>query len=132
LKAPKDLTDKVGTFRGHIWVREMSDKNARFLISKIGREDMLELLIVGKAHDKIRGLTTWADAEPQILRVINDPLFVSELKINGRDLLDLGMEQGKRMGWALEILLRTVMEDPKKNDKDTLSKIVEEVIAETL
>lgn len=50
------------------------------------------------------------------------PCSLSELEISGRDLMALGA-RGKDIGRILNILLSKVLEDPAKNDRDTLQEL---------
>ncbi len=42
------------------------------------------------------------------------------LKINGKDLIDIGFKPGKAMGETLDRLLEQVLENPLLNEKQTL------------
>jgi len=53
---------------------------------------------------------------------------IKELKITGRDLLDLGMKQGAVIGEVLNTFLDEVIEDPDKNKKEQLLKRAQELI----
>ena len=48
-----------------------------------------------------------------------DPVEVSDLAVNGDDLLHIGIS-GKRLGETLRALLRYVLEDPTRNTRDAL------------
>jgi tRNA nucleotidyltransferase (CCA-adding enzyme) len=48
-----------------------------------------------------------------------DPVEVSDLAINGTDLLAAGIT-GKRLGDTLRALLQYVLEDPARNTRDAL------------
>lgn len=50
-------------------------------------------------------------------------LSLKDLKLNGKDLLDLGFEPGKQLGIILEDLLNCVVEDPELNVKEKLLQI---------
>jgi tRNA nucleotidyltransferase (CCA-adding enzyme) len=49
---------------------------------------------------------------------------LKDLAINGKDLLALGIPEGKEIGRILNQLLDMVMDDEIKNDKDELLKFV--------
>jgi tRNA nucleotidyltransferase (CCA-adding enzyme) len=49
-----------------------------------------------------------------------DPLSVGDLAIDGNDLMDLGFHAGPAIGETLRRLLDVVIEDPSKNQRDTL------------
>lgn len=47
-------------------------------------------------------------------------LTVKDLKINGKDLIAMGMQPGPEMGRVLNVLLDAVLGDPSLNERDTL------------
>ena len=49
-----------------------------------------------------------------------------ELKINGKDLMDMGVPQGKEIGEILSWLLDQVLEQPVLNERETLTAMVKE------
>ena len=53
-------------------------------------------------------------------------LSIKELKINGKDLMDMGVPQGKEIGQILSWLLDQVLEDPQLNECETLTRMAEE------
>lgn len=50
-------------------------------------------------------------------------LSLKDLKINGKDLIDLGFQPGKQLGQILEELFNSVVEDPDLNTKEKLLQI---------
>lgn len=52
------------------------------------------------------------------------PLTIKDLDINGYDLMELGIPQGKEIGTTLNYLLEVVLNNPDLNHKDTLLQIV--------
>lgn len=58
-------------------------------------------------------------------------LTIKQLAVNGRDLLQHGIPEGKEIGYVLQKLLDVVIEEPKKNDKkyliDKAKKIYEKM-----
>ena len=63
----------------------------------------------------------------EIYRVVlerKDPLSVKELEINGNDLIAAGIAPGPDLGAALERAMRAVLEDPARNDKETLLRYI--------
>ena len=63
-----------------------------------------------------------------IEKVKREPIKPTMLKINGNDILKLGVPQGPKVGWILKVLLEEVLDDPKKNKKDYLLKRTKELI----
>lgn len=49
-----------------------------------------------------------------------EPYRLSDLKVNGTDLQNAGIAEGKEIGQVLEQLMELVMENPRKNQKEYL------------
>ncbi len=58
-------------------------------------------------------------------------LTLKDLKVTGRDLMELGMQPGKQMGEMLQYLLESVLEDPEKNERQVLLGLTEARMRET-
>lgn len=54
------------------------------------------------------------------VRRVGAPLTVSELAIDGRTLIRLGMRPGPHFGEILDALLEWVLEDPERNEREML------------
>ena len=52
-----------------------------------------------------------------------EPVYLKELKITGKDLIEHGIEPGPKLGEVLKALLDAVHRDPEKNDADKLLKL---------
>ena len=50
----------------------------------------------------------------------DDCVRIKDLKINGGDLIKLGIKPGPQMGEILQKLLDMVIEDPEKNNRQYL------------
>jgi len=58
------------------------------------------------------------------------PLSESDLALNGRDLIRMGLKPGPHFGEILGHLLDRVLEDPGLNERETLAELVEEYLDE--
>lgn len=58
----------------------------------------------------------------------NECLTLKQLEMDGKGLMELGVEPGKEMGRILQELLNRVLENPELNTKETLSALVAEMI----
>ena len=67
--------------------------------------------------------TTNMRTEEAIKEKIKESRFES---INGKDLMDMGVPQGKEIGQILSWLLDQVLEDPQLNERETLTRMAEE------
>lgn len=67
------------------------------------------------------------DVQTELYREICDKeqcLTLKQLALNGRDLMELGVQQGQAMGEILNTLLEIVLEDPGKNTREYLTEYV--------
>ena len=56
----------------------------------------------------------------------NTPIFIKDLQINGKDLMDIGYK-GEAVGASLNYILNIIHERPELNEKDILIKISKKV-----
>ncbi len=132
----KDVKKITKLVRYHLFyynVDEVSASSVRRLLRKVGKEDIEELLQV-RMSDRIGSAVP--KAEPYKLRhlkymfekVSRDPISVQMLKIDGGDVMKiLKIKPGPAIGQVLDILLKEVLADPKRNKKDHLKKKVKEL-----
>lgn len=61
-------------------------------------------------------------AEKQIEEILSrgDCLSIAGLAVNGRDLMEQGIESGPKLGEMLHMLLDYVLEEPERNHRETL------------
>lgn len=106
------------------------------MMSKTGAELFEKLLILQKADnmaknpgqipDKLRRI----DSGIEICRKVvasNQPYRISDLVLNGRDLMGVGYRQGKEIGDALKVLLDEVIIKPELNNRAYLLKRAKEM-----
>ncbi len=62
-----------------------------------------------------------------VLIAYRDPVEVSDLAVNGKDLLEAGIT-GKRLGNTLRALLQYVLEDPARNTREDLMRRAEAML----
>lgn len=132
LNSPKKLINTVSTLvKEHmIGHNEFSDKGLKRVINRVGRKEIYMLLDLMRA-DKIctneNVNTNDIDKlETRITEILNrkDPMSIKDLAIDGKDLIDLGIPQGKEIGRILKELFEMVMEDEKLNNKEKLLEIM--------
>ena len=63
--------------------------------------------------------------------ILSDDQCVSkkDMKINGRDLINLGMEPGQKLGEILDKLYEMVLDDPELNDHEKLIEHANKIIS---
>ncbi len=137
LKYPKEFAEKVTKLvRYHLFyynVDEVSESSVRRLISRVGPEDMEDLIRV-RICDRIGSGVP--KAEPYKLRhfrflvekLQRDPVSLKMMKLNGDKIKELtGLPQGMRIGFLLNALFDEVLEDPSKNMPEYLEEKVLEL-----
>lgn len=129
LKAPTALREQVVFLIHHHMTPLPPDKHIlRRRLGKYGEEQVRMLLALQKSDFCSKGVGDRAEGQVfvQVERLLDeiiaekDCLTVRDLVVNGRDLMDAGMEAGPRLGDCLEYLLAQVQEDKLPNEKDTL------------
>ncbi len=68
-------------------------------------------------------------AADEVLRQKNTPCRLQDLKINGKALAAMGA-RGKTIGNTLDMLLKTVIEEPSLNEERTLLELAEKILKE--
>ncbi|MGH7541155.1 MAG: CCA tRNA nucleotidyltransferase, partial [Gemmatimonadota bacterium] len=71
-------------------------------------------------------LAAWRAVHGELLE--HPPLRLADLAIDGSDLLELGLVQGPLVGLMLEELHAQVLEDPERNERQTLLAAARELI----
>lgn len=97
-----------------------SGGSIRRLINDLSEEDSLALIDVREAIYGVRE----KEAEDRIKKELesNNPRRLSDLKINGNELKELGFK-GEEIGKTLSMLLDRVIDDPSVNERETLISI---------
>lgn len=110
------------------------------LINKIGEEN-IELWVKVKIADILAQNPKYAEGRLRILfeienlvntiKLNNECFSRKNLNISGNDIMKtFNLSSGKSIGCLLEKLVEVVILDPSINDKDTLLKIVQDIIEE--
>lgn len=110
---------------------DWTDAAVRRFIARIGRDTVFQLTALRKIDEcgKTGVFHTTREIEELERRVAailkkNEPLTVKDLAIDGRDLMEtLEIPSGPTIGIVLDELLRTVIDDPHQNDRETLLEI---------
>lgn len=114
---------------------EINKKNVRKWVSQLTPELFAKLMKIQRAD--IAAQSDYHLKEKQyILNETNrlfleiledgDALSVKDLKVTGKDLIGLGIPQGKEIGKLLNWLLEQVLIHPSFNTKETLMKMIKE------
>lgn len=134
LKFDNDTIDSVvHLIKWHDYRFNLTPAGIRKAMSKVGKEYMELLFEVQRADTSAKNPEHTKEKYERIeaarqlyLEVCEKGECVSlkELKVNGRDLIELGMKPGKELGEFLNRLLNEVIENPQLNEKDTLLQLV--------
>lgn len=109
--------------------------NIKRFINRVGidnLDDLFELQIadIKGASKEYQDFSNVLRMKEDCVRILNEkqPLSVKDLKINGKDLMQLGVKQGKEIGEALNQLIEMILEAPELNEKDRLLQIAKSII----
>ena len=107
----------------------LQEKNVRRSIVKMGLESFPEIFAVKRAdtlaqsmYMRQQKLDAIDQFEALYDRIIEKQVCVQkkDLALNGKDLLELGVPQGKKVGEILDLLFAQVIEEPVKNTREEL------------
>lgn len=129
LRYPKDRTDRVSDLvKHHMFAPFDSEKGARKFLNRVEphADDLLNLRWADQAA-KGEGQDAFDDNEYEVQRGLVDqvrqqqqPTDLSQLAINGQDLIEAGVPRGPEIGQILESLMGQVIGDPSINERDKL------------
>ncbi|MBI2356605.1 HD domain-containing protein [Candidatus Dojkabacteria bacterium] len=107
--------------------KEWSDSAVRRFIARVGEENLEDLFALRIADASANPLTAFKPDEiSELQKRISEvrskdmALKVTDLKVNGNDLKEIGITEGREIGRVLNALLELVIEDPMANTKETL------------
>jgi poly(A) polymerase/tRNA nucleotidyltransferase (CCA-adding enzyme) len=121
----EDRERVVNLVRNHMFyynVGEVTAASVRRLISKVGRDNLQDLIHL-RVADRLGSGTP--KGMPYKLRhlqymmekVQHDPVSVKMLALNGHDLIaELALDPGPKIGAILDVLLGEVLEEPERNE----------------
>ena len=119
----------------HDYRIEATPQNVRRAMNRIGVELFPYYLAVRMADVKAQSPYRKREKIENIVemrRLYQEALLkdqcvtLRQLAVIGKDLMQLGMKPGRELGSMLSELLEYVIDDPERNDRDTLCKYVKE------
>ncbi|APH19120.1 CCA tRNA nucleotidyltransferase [Clostridium botulinum] len=136
LKFDNKTIDKVDKLVYNHMARynKLRTPNIKKFINKVGIDNLDDLFELQIAD--IKGSTKEYHSFDNVLnlkikceKILSEkqPLTIKDLDINGYDLMQLGINQGKEIGIMLNKLLNIILENPNLNNKEDLIKIVESI-----
>ncbi|KEI98348.1 CCA tRNA nucleotidyltransferase [Clostridium botulinum] len=136
LKFDNKTVDKVDKLVYNHMARynKLRTPNIKKFINKVGidnLDDLFELQIAdikGSAKE-YHSFDNVLNLKIKCEKILSEkqPLTIKDLDINGYDLMELGINQGKEIGIMLNKLLDIILENPNLNNKEDLIKIVESI-----
>lgn len=129
LKASNKIIDSVSNLvKNHMfnYTPTWSDGAVKRFINRVGYENILDLFCLRMCdQEAIFGKASWEsvqELENRIEEIVakNEALTLKDLKVNGQDLITLGIPKGPLFTQILNYLLETVLDDPNMNEKNKL------------
>lgn len=131
------ISHVVHLVKWHDYRFTLTPKAMRRAISKIGK-DYMELLFEvqradsnGKNPKLVDGMMVKIEEAEKLFSLICEKeqcVQLKDLEIKGRDLIDLGFEEGKMIGSTLNVILDKVIEKPELNNREELIKIAKTIM----
>ena len=104
-------------------IKNISSKyEIKKMIMTIGLEDFKNILKIENLRDDISLIK---EKFNEII-INSEPIFLKELAISGKDILNLEIKDGKKIKELLEKSLDIVLKNPELNQKNYLLKLIEE------
>ena len=126
--------------RNHDLKVEESHKAVRRAMNRIGKTQFMQLLKVKHAdvlaqsdymrEEKLTHLNRLEMIYNEVMEA-GQGTQISELKISGSDLIELGMNPGPTIGIVLKELLELVLEDSDKNNREVLIDEAKKILQRT-
>ena len=108
-----------------------SDEDIRWSLHRIGADlfcDYIEILKSDKKNVNILDKIDNIENRYSLILKENHAYEISMLDITGKDLMDIGISKGPKIGEVLEFLLKKVIENPLNNEKSSLLRLAKEFI----
>lgn len=109
-------------------------KYVKELINEMGKDEVLKLfklmefdrIVHNPPHD-FRSLNELKRLYNEIIEK-EEAVSIKDLKISGKDIIELGVSQGKEVGIVLKLIFERVLEDSSLNERKILIKLAKEII----
>ncbi len=111
----------------------ITKKSVRKMLSSMGEQYFGELLDIKRADMKGQSDYRLAERQEVLSNIIRfhdeimeegNALSIKDLAVNGKDIMDLGIPKGPKVGETLSYLLERVLEEPTLNEKSKLEDII--------
>ena len=118
----------------------INERNIRRMIIRVGEDNFWDLLQVKRADclaqsdyhrdEKLKYIADMESAYKAVLEA-GDCLKIRDLHITGKDLIAMGVPQGRRIGEILNALFEEVVENPTLNTAEYLHSRATQLITES-
>ncbi len=135
LKFDNDTINKVKKYvKYHDDRIEATPRAVRRAVHRIGKEAFIEVLELKEADMLAQSMYQRKEKEENLAAVRTlyqeilqkeECVSLKELALTGKDLMALGVPQGKELGARLQELLEDVLENPEHNTREYLTAIVQ-------
>lgn len=142
LKFDNDTINKVKKYvKFHDYKIETTPRAVRRALNKIGKEYFKEVLELKQADMLAQSNYQREEKEDNLRQVTalyedilqkEECVSLKELSVTGKDIIELGVPQGKQLGAVLQALLEEVLENPQHNTREYLLEKVKQMMAEGL
>lgn len=114
---------------------ELSYKSLRRFLAKLGPEYFDYFIAIRKAdmlgqseykRDQKLANISWTQDAYELIIKEQHCLTRNDLKLNGKDLIELGVKPGRDMGGMIDWMLSVVLDNPELNDKEKLIELLTE------
>ncbi|MBP3495954.1 MAG: CCA tRNA nucleotidyltransferase [Clostridia bacterium] len=102
-------------------------------LNRLGADRFFDLIEIQRADNKAQNpelvnLQRIDNIEKMAREIVREECFsLASLKVNGKDLISIGITEGKKIGYVLNALLDEVIEDKLKNEREELLKRAKEI-----
>lgn len=110
------------------------EKSVRRAVVKVGNDIFPYLLklrradLSGKSRYSIEITTPILDKVEEVYEIVvkrGDCMSRTEMAVNGRDLIEWGLEPGEQVGKALDYLFESILNNPAINTKEQLKELLD-------
>ena len=136
LKFDNDTMNKVKKYvKYHDYKIEATPRAVRRALNKIGKEYFEQVLEIKQADMLAQSMYQREEKEENLrqVRALYEEILQKEecvslkdLALTGKDLMELGVPQGKQVGAILQRLLEDVLENPEHNTREYLTDFVKQ------
>ena len=121
----------------HGYVFNRTEKYVRRRLNQLGEEQLLNLIALERAdvlsqaehvrEERVKNLDAFRELVEEVIAK-RSVLCRKDLKLNGRDLLQMGIPQGPEVGRVVQIIFDRVIDGELPNERDVLLKAASEII----